>query len=631
MNLVTAALYAMSVSSLLAVLLGFLRGGLDHSSAALALGGGLLVASVALWQGRNPPPRSRPPTVAEWLAIVAFALVSLRVFLWVEYFDGDEIKVLLDNNLGDLPLHLTYVRYLASGVHFWPDNPIYTGAPLTYPIGIDLLHSLLVLLGVNVFRGFIWLGLLGAALTGAALWRWGRGIALFGFLANGGLAGLEIFHTAKIADFQNPLAWKSIVLALFATQRGLLFALPVGLLLLSSWRSRFFRMDVDESSAPEPNCEPSNSSPPPPLPIWGEILLYASLPLFHFHTFLFLSLLLGVWFVFHPVKWRGLLALIGASLIPATILVYLITGGFKGGHLIGWKAGWMWDDPTFLDWCRSHWPMKTPSVTWLNLGSFSLTFDSENQPLWLAGLTFWPLNFGVLLVFAGVLVAKLCRPQRSPWARLVVFPALGLFLVCCFVKFAPWEWDNTKLMVWSYLAILPFLWSEILVDWPRWGQIVAVITLFFSGFVSTLGGIDAAHSGQVIGYRSELDGVADGLRGIPADERFAGVPTYDHPLLLNGRKMVLGYEGHVVSHGLSWSEPAKKLEALMNGDAHWRDLAAQLGARYLFWGSREEDAYQDSTQPWRKSARLVSSGDWGAIYDLQSPPATAPSLPDMKE
>ena len=352
-------------------------------------------------------------------------------------------------------------------------------------------------------------------------------------------------------------------------------------------------------------------------PIWGVILLYASLPLFHFHTFLFLSLLLGVWLVFHPSKWRGLLVLIGASLIPATILVYLITGGFKGEHLIGLKAGWMWDDPTFVDWCSSHWPPKADS--------------SETRSLWIAGLIFWPLNFGVLLIFAGLLVAKLCRPQRSPWARLIVFPALGLFLVCCFVKFAPWEWDNTKLMVWSYLAILPFLWSEILADWPRWGQIVAVVTLFFSGFVSTLGGIDAAHSGQVIAYRSELDGVADGLRGIPATERFAGVPTYDHPLLLNGRKMVLGYEGHVVSHGLSWSEPAEKLKALMNGDKDWRKLATELGARYLFWGSREEDTYQDSTQPWRKSARLVSSGAWGAIYDLQSPPAAAPRLPDMKE
>ncbi|MEI9895604.1 MAG: hypothetical protein WDN28_17365 [Chthoniobacter sp.] len=109
---------------------------------------------------------------------------------------------------------------------FWPDNPIFTGGKLTYPIGIDLLHSLLALVGMDVLRGFVWMGVIGAALTGAALWRWGRGFALFGFLANGGLGGFAIFATGKLADFQGELPWKSFALALFATQRGLLFALP---------------------------------------------------------------------------------------------------------------------------------------------------------------------------------------------------------------------------------------------------------------------------------------------------------------------------------------------------------------------------------------------------------------------
>ena len=311
------------------MVLAFLRGGLDSSSAALALAGGLLIASLSMWQGRHRTARPRPPSVPEWLAIVAFALVSLRIFLWLVFVDGDEIKVLSPNNLGDLSLHLTYIRYLASGVPFWPDNPIFTGGKLTYPVGIDLFHSLCVLVGANVFRGFIWIGLGGAALTGVALWRWGRGLALFGFLANGGLAAAAILRTGKLADFQAELAWKSFALALFATQRGLLFALPAGLLLLSSWRSRFFKAGDDDWR----------------LPLWGEMLLYASLPLFHFHTFLFLSVLLGVWFVCHSSARRGLLLLVGSAFVPATALVFLITGGLKGGRMLGWKPGWMWDDP----------------------------------------------------------------------------------------------------------------------------------------------------------------------------------------------------------------------------------------------------------------------------------------------
>jgi len=586
MNFAAAILYAVSSSTLLAVALAFLRGGLTPSSAALALSFGLLLAAITLWRGRHEPRESPSPTAWEWVAIVAFTLVSLRIFLWVVFLAGDEIKVLSPNNLGDLSLHLTYIRNLASGVPFWPENPIFAGAPLTYPVGVDLFHSLTVLLGMDALRGFVWIGLIGSALTGAALWRWGRGFALFGFLANGGLAATLLFSTGQLADFQADFAWKSFALALFATQRGLLFALPAGLLLLSSWHARFFGGEGR------------------PLPRRGEVLLYASLPLFHFHTFLFLSVLLAAWFILQRPARRELLVLVGAAFLPATVLVWLVTGGLQGGEMLGWKAGWMWDDPAFLTWCREHF--------------------GESERIH-AALLFWPVNFGLLPLLVAALVVVLWR-ERDAWARAVVFPALLVFLVCCFVKFAPWEWDNTKLMVWSYLAVLPFLWSKLLARWPAWARAVACLALFGSGFLSTLGGIDVTHRGHAIATRSELDGIARAVRAIPATERFAGAPTYNHPLLLCGRKMVLGYLGHVASHGLAWEEPAGKLDALMRGGDGWREIATDLDVRYLFWGRNEDETYQDSPQPWRDEARLVSSGDWGAIYDLKAPPTT----PDWK-
>jgi hypothetical protein len=593
MNFAPAILYAVSSSTLLALALGFVRGGLNPSSAGLAVGFGLLVAAADLWRGRAQQRATVPPTAWEWAAIVAFTLVAMRIFLWVVFVEGDEIKVLSPNNLGDLSLHLTYIRYLQNGAPFWPENPIFSGAPLTYPIGVDFVHSLLVLLGMDALRGFVWIGLIGSALTGAALWRWGRGFALFGFLANGGLAALTIFSTGALADFQAEFAWKSFALALFATQRGFLFAFPAGLLLLSSWRARFFGDSTGEGI----------------LPRSGEVLLYASLPLFHFHTFLFLSVLLAAWFVTHAPARRALLMLVGAAFVPATILVWLVTGGLQGGHMLGWKPGWMWDDAGFLTWCREH------------LG--------EPERLH-AAVLFWPMNFGMLPVLVAALVIVVLR-ERDAWARAVVLPALGVFLVCCFVKFAPWEWDNTKLMVWSYLAVLPFLWSKLLVRWPEWARGAMCVALFGSGFLSTLGGIDGTHRGHAIASRLELDGTAQAVRAIPITERFAGAPTYNHPLLLCGRKMVLGYLGHVASHGLAWEEPAAKLDALMRGGPDWLNRAAELEVRYLFWGRYEDQTYQDSPQPWREEARLVASGEWGAIYDLFSPPSATPELPNAPE
>ena len=280
MRFVAAILYAVSASVLLGIAFGFAAAGLNARLAVIALAGGALTGLLSLVRARGVNRERREFTGIEWVVIVAFALFSLRAFLWLVFVDGDSLRVLSPNNLGDLSLHLTYIRFLANGAPFWPDNPIFAGGSLTYPIGIDLFNSLLSLVGVDDLRGLIWVGLAGCICTGVALWRWGGAFTMAGFLFNGGVAGFAILRERAFADFQSALAWKSLPLALFVTQRGLLFALPAGLLLLCSWRARYF--DRDETAWR--------------LPRWGEVLLYASLPVFHFHTFLFLSIVLAVWF-----------------------------------------------------------------------------------------------------------------------------------------------------------------------------------------------------------------------------------------------------------------------------------------------------------------------------------------------
>ncbi len=584
MNFLAAILYAVSSSALAAIVLGFARGGLRESSAFLALGLGALVAANALWQTRREPLRWKNPGPWGWAAIVLFALFSLRAFLWLIFRDQNSIKVLSPNNLGDMSLHITYIRELASGVPFWPENPIYAGAKLTYPLGIDLFNTLLLLAGVDLIRGLIWVGLAGCVLTGVALWHWGRGFVLAGFLCNGGLLGFACFWKLELVDFQSDAAWKSIPLALFVTQRGLLFALPAGLALLCSWRARFFSENESEWR----------------LPAWGEVLLYASMPLFHLHTFLFLSFVLGVWLAIQAPARKPLAALIGAAFVPATALVLLVTGMLKGTSALGWKAGWMWDDEPFVAWCLAHF--------------------GEPARLW-AALLFWPLNFGILPLLVGLLGVRLFKNKNARWPTAIVAPSLFVFLLCCFVKFAPWEWDNTKLMLWSYLAILPALWSELIARWPAPARIAACVALFFSGFVSLLGGLGPAHVGHEIALRSEIDGVARAVRTLPLDAVFVGSPTFDHPLLLAGRPMAMGYEGHVWSHGyVDWAERKKAVTALMNGASDWREIAARLGVRYVFWGVTERDEFADSTQPWRTTATRIAAGEWGEIFDLSAPP-----------
>ena len=145
---------------------------------------------------------------------------------------------------------------------------------MSYPLGADLFNGLLEICGVDTIRGLVWTGLAGAAMTGYALWLWGGAFGVAALLFNGGLAGFVVLSTLQIEDFQREMVWKNLFLSMFVTQRGLLFALPAGLLLLSVWRDRYFRSQDRR------------------VPFWLQLLLYSSMPFFSLHAFLFLSVTL---------------------------------------------------------------------------------------------------------------------------------------------------------------------------------------------------------------------------------------------------------------------------------------------------------------------------------------------------
>ena len=154
---------------------------------------------------------------------------------------SNHYKIQSPNNLGDLSLHISYMKYFANGVPLWPDNPIHVFSKLRYPAGVDLFDALLLLQHIDLVRALVWTGLLGSAATFYGFYRWGGPFGVAGFLFNGGLAGFEFFRRYEFADYQGErIAWKSIPLTMFVTQRGLLYAIPAGLLLLLHWRRKYY-------------------------------------------------------------------------------------------------------------------------------------------------------------------------------------------------------------------------------------------------------------------------------------------------------------------------------------------------------------------------------------------------------
>jgi hypothetical protein len=565
MKLAAGIVGFMGGAGVLAMGMATMRGALIPGEAAWALVGGGVIGLLAMVDAPAGPRRRWG--WADGLLAVAFALFSIRSFAWLAYWSGDAIRFGSAYNLGDLSLHITLIEHLASGAAFWPDNPIFPGTPIRYPIGVDLLNAAMVAAGADLIRSLAWVGFAGSLAMFLALRRFGGAFLVAAFLFNGGLAGFDFFRTLVLSEYQSELAWKCIPLTMFVPQRGLLYAFPAGLLLLASWRARFFEAEIEPDERP--------------LPAWLELFLYATMPLFHAHTFVFLSAILAG-FVFFVGR-RGfpwLFGLIGLALLPATALIHYVVGFGDGTSGIHWKPGWM-QDPA--------------------------------QPV-----LFWVMNFGATSVLALVLVGRVAaRIRKNRVAAAFVLPSFLVFVAACFVMLNRWEWDNTKIMVWCYLVLMAFLWREVLGSLAAWARVAACFLLFVSGAVSLAGGLGPRTLNFLLIERSELDGVRKAVKPLPLNATFAAASECNHPLLLSGRKCLVGYTGHLWSYAIPYEERYEKLRLVMLGREKWRETASELGADFLFWGRFEEKVFAGSPQPWRGVYPVVSSGAWGTIYDLR--------------
>src|SRR5437016_1757207 len=173
-------------------------------------------------QQRTSPMARRYRHLWFWGIAICFVLFALRSFCWLLYIDGNELKIQSPNNLGDLALHITYIKDFANGTPVWPDNPIFVLGKLRYPAGTDILNALFTCLGASLIRGLVWVGLLGAAATCYAFYRWAGTFGIAGFLLNGGVAGFQILQEWQFLDYQGrqTIAWKSLPLSMLLTQRG---------------------------------------------------------------------------------------------------------------------------------------------------------------------------------------------------------------------------------------------------------------------------------------------------------------------------------------------------------------------------------------------------------------------------
>lgn len=539
-RLTAAALAFLASATLFAALLAVLAGALSLAVAVASLLLGFSIGAAAY--GATPQADPTPLALVDKLALLLLGVVAVRQFGWLARENDGVVRTWDAFNYGDLPLHWSYIRFFANGAPFWPENPIFTGARLQYPFGLDLFNALLLKVGVPTALGLVATGLAASLLLGVALLRWGGGLAILALVLSGGLPS-------------DHLAWKNLFLALVVPQRGLLFALPAGLLLLASWRDRLLR---GKSGG---------------LPVWVEGLLWGAMPLFHLHTFLLLSLVFGLW-AFAGRRVLEAARVAAWAFVPATWGVVMVTNCFRAAALAGWAPGWVVGGEALLPFLATNFGLLIPLMAWL-----------------------------------------LVRSRRDFETRWTVVPAVALWLLLFFVKLAPWAWDNTKVMIWCYLLLMPALASALAGMAPGW-RVALLAAWLLPGGVTIAQASFGRHGYDVLEV-VETDAVCRALAPLPIGARTATMQTFNHPVALCGHPLVAGYGGHLWSHGIASADVEARLRALMSGAPGWEDNARLLQARYLFWGRREGEAFPGSLRPWEASRPLVAEGPWGRLYALR--------------
>lgn len=523
----------LSLSALIGCALSMLVGQLVPAVSALSLVVGF---AAALWLSRQWKLEFKMPPVS--LPVFAlYALIVVGIYfhsIFLVYEKAGSYWIQNNYNLGDMSFHWSAIRSVAKGMHFWPDNPIYGGYRFRYPFGMDFFNSLFENLGVHISSHLPFVTLLVLLMILFTLHSVGGPLLVFAvFFSCGYYNFMAKDLNWDYFQMQNSVDFKNIFLTILLTQRGFLYAMPAGLLLYRVLQKYFTG-----------GWRPSMVEKITLGLIWG------ALGFFHLHTFFFVSMFLGLWILWKRDLKNWLVPVGVAAVLGFPFVVNALIPEAGTNSLIHWNwRGW-------------------------------------NRPPEVDFFTYWVMNLGFWLV--AVITAIVVFARKKNWNQLVPTAASLAFMVLfAFLILAPWDWDNIKLIVWCYLFALmgltDFLWYQ-----RSRGFKVAVCLCLIPGFLVFMRSLPMYSHGIQWGSERELNKTAVLLKDRDVNEAVMVTPTYDHPVMLLGHKLFMGYPGHVWSHGYNYNEREQLLNRVYDGDSAAVDSLPKDQVRWIYSGPLEK-------------------------------------------
>ncbi len=542
---------------------------------------------------------------------LVFAAIFWGLFSRIIMWRGGNMYTGLANNLGDLPLHLSYITSFVWGENIPPQDPIFAGEKLAYPILSDFLSAIFLKLGLNFKQALFIPGfLLSLAFYGTfysfvyrlTKMRVAALAAQFIFFFSGGFG---FFHFIKdfidrptgIWEFAANLSsdytkihtlnyhWINPLTSLNVPQRAYLFGFPITIMIFALLRS-----GLEVAGTKTESNRPLGAS------AWRFFLfagvLAGALPFFHTHSFmamLMVTLPMGVIFW----NWRRWFLFFFPAFVLSLPQILYFSTQVDGGTFFKFHLGWMAGNENFV-WF------------WLkNTGIF-----------WFAVIG----GFIALFVFKDFKRAGGNR-RLSGYFSLTF---LSLFLLPNIALFAPSEWDNIKLLIYWFLGCAPIAAYGLARLYEAKSYRIPLRIIFFTAlfFLSFSGAIDVfkyaiAPNPGVFEYTGEEVALAE---RIVADTRpdgvFLNAPTYNHVVFLSGRKSLMGYPGHIWSHGYKdYSSRERDIKRMLKGTRDAVKLIEKYKPDYATIGRHERSLGANKIFFDKHYECIIKTGTY-SIYDL---------------
>jgi hypothetical protein len=521
------------------------------------------------------------------------AVVLWRVFSRAVIEDSSGMSTGLLNNFGDLPFHISVITSFVFGNNFPPEDPTYAGVRFTYPFISDFVSAMFVRCGADLRESmFIENYILGLSFVGL-VHRWAL-VMLRDKLAaiitpllvilNGGLGWTQLFAKAGtnegglwgvLMDMppsftvvpETTWRWGNAISALLIPQRGFLMGLPLATIAFTYWWIANDKKRTPEAAetgkktrAGEKQKSVRQQQEATRVAFANRAMIAAGvaaglLPLVHAHSFV-VVMGMAACLVLIQRRWREWFIFFAvASVIAIPQLLWsTIHSSVDAGSFFAWEVGW------------DH-GQENPILFWfMNTGFFI--------PL---------LLIAVLMRGAGYLVPK----------RLLLFylPFTLCFIVPNLIKMAPWIWDNIKVLYYWWLASAPLVALLLARLWHQGGtrRLLAVV-LFVC--VTLAGALDVAG----ISLRSVRYQVFDaaGLRFAELVKAqtapralIVHAPVHNTPVFLTGRRSLMGYPGHIWTHGLQFVQREGEIKRIYLGAPDAEQLIRKYGIEYLVVGPQE--------------------------------------------